>query len=409
MIRELYINKVNEIALNVTQTKVDSIRKKSITKSGCRVYDNGYIGVSGTLGEATEETWKSAIKNLDNKVKYKFEPEKNKKQSRDLRKSKLTTEEFLKKTEELLKVVEIEFSDFSFSNKVKMIETENIIKNDVGLEYINIDKYFEIELVVKEKSSINVFDTCICYSGREFNVDNILNDIRKQLGAYRNKVDLPEVEELPVIMNFSSFNKKIIESLNEISIGKNTSIFSDKMGKEVFSKDFTVYVDRSDDNFMLPFFDAEGTTIAEDKFALIDSGVIKYGYSSKESADEFDVPNTAAALAEYDEVPTIYGSSMYEARFAAKCSTKNLKEIIGDKDAIFAVFMEGGDCTNEGDFASPVQMAYLVRNGKFIGKLPEFSVSGNIYNMFGKDYLGQSIDKPYFGDHAMVINMKINK
>ena len=33
MVRELYINKINEVALNVTQSKVDSIRKKTIIKS----------------------------------------------------------------------------------------------------------------------------------------------------------------------------------------------------------------------------------------------------------------------------------------------------------------------------------------------------------------------------------------
>ena len=53
-------------------------------------------------------------------------------------------------------------------------------------------------------------------------------------------------------------------------------------------------------------------------------------------------------------------------------------------------------------------MSYLIRNGKVVGRLPEFSVYGNIYEMFGEDYLGQKLsDKCYNGDTAMVINMNI--
>ena len=47
---------------------------------------------------------------------------------------------------------------------------------------------------------------------------------------------------------------------------------------------------------------------------------------------------------------------MVEIRLTAKSGDKTLAEILGDKDAVYTVFMEGGDCTNEGDFASPVQI-----------------------------------------------------
>ena len=60
MVKELYQIKTRELALNITNGQVDSVRKKNITKSGCRVYENGCIGVSGVLGEPTEENWKKA-------------------------------------------------------------------------------------------------------------------------------------------------------------------------------------------------------------------------------------------------------------------------------------------------------------------------------------------------------------
>lgn len=60
MVKELYQVITREISLNITNGEIDSVRKKNLTKSGCRVYDCGYIGVSGVLGEPTEETWQAA-------------------------------------------------------------------------------------------------------------------------------------------------------------------------------------------------------------------------------------------------------------------------------------------------------------------------------------------------------------
>lgn len=50
MVKELYQTILRETSLNVTSGEIDSIRKKSITKSGCRVYDGSYLGVSRRPG-----------------------------------------------------------------------------------------------------------------------------------------------------------------------------------------------------------------------------------------------------------------------------------------------------------------------------------------------------------------------
>ena len=60
MIKELYQQTVREVSLNVSAGRVESLRKKNVTKSGCRVYDNGYIGVAGCLGQPTADTWAAA-------------------------------------------------------------------------------------------------------------------------------------------------------------------------------------------------------------------------------------------------------------------------------------------------------------------------------------------------------------
>ena len=41
-----YIKKLEEISINIVQSNIESIRKKNITKTGFRVYENGFIGIA---------------------------------------------------------------------------------------------------------------------------------------------------------------------------------------------------------------------------------------------------------------------------------------------------------------------------------------------------------------------------
>lgn len=404
MIKELYQIKIKETALNVTQTNIDSIRKKNITKSGCRVYKDGFIGVAGTFGEATDETWARAIKNLELKIPYECDASKDKKRSRDLRKLNITSEEFVEKTEKLLDSFRKEFPEIIFGNKIILSETEISLKNDAGLDYVNYDEIVNIELYFKHINSINVMDSFVEYSGRDsFDIDKILEEVRQQIKAFNNPVQLPNLEKAIIIAD-ASFLGKIYESLNGEKLGRKTSIFSNKLETKAFSDKFTLYSDLSDEGYHSPFFDAEGSILENDNCLLIENGVILRGYTDKKKSKEFGFENTASASAGYDDVPTLG-----MAKISAKKSDSSFVDLAGDELVIFPVVASGGDCTNDGDFATPVQMAYLMQNGKYIGKLPEFSVSGNIYEMFGEDFIGVSKDKFAFNRNLALCKMKINK
>jgi len=404
MIRELYQRTVREIALNVTQSKIDSVRKKNITKSGCRVYDDGFVGIEGTLGEPAQETWEAAEKNLGRKIAYPYDPEKNRKRIRDSRNTELNNESFMARSDELLGELRKRFPEFIFSNKIKLIETEVTLKNDAGLDYSDIDRYAEVGLIVKHVDSVNIFDTFIGYAGRIFNKEQIISETNEQYEAFKRTAEIPGGDKVQVVLGFQEIAAKLYESLNGEALGRNVSIFKDKIGKKTFHEDFTVLADRSADNYGVSFFDFEGSTLPNDRMALIKNGYILHGYTDKKNAADFNMPNTASAIGNYDDVPALGG-----AYLTVEPSERKLEQLLGGKNSILVVMMSGGDCTNEGNFASPVQMAYLFKNGKIAGRLPEFAVSGSIYDMFGADYIGQSSDKPYFSDHLLVTKMKIAK
>ncbi|MDP2867095.1 MAG: peptidase U62, partial [Elusimicrobiota bacterium] len=48
--------------------------------------------------------------------------------------------------------------------------------------------------------------------------------------------------------------------------------------------------------------------------------------------------------------------------------------------------------TNEGGFGTPAQVAFLMKDGKLVGRLPQLQLSSTVYDMYGKDFLGVSSD-----------------
>ncbi len=403
MIKELYKKIIKETSLNVTQSRIDSVRKKTITKSGCRVYSNGYIGIAGTLGEPTEDTWKRAEANLSAKIPYISEPEKDMKRIRDFRKLNISDKEFTSNMENILDTLHKEYPDFIFSNKINMVETEISMTNDAGLRYINYDKTIDIELLIKHVDSLNIFDTVIFKQSRYLDDKTILIMAKEMIEGYRNKVDLPEKKKNLVIVQENELLGKIEEELNGEAIGRGTSLFNEKMNLKAFNEKVTIYQDSTDKMFHTPFFDMEGVVNENDKYNLIEKGVIKSAYTDKKSSIEFSMPLTGAASGSYDEVPALSG-----AMLSIESSGKTLKELLNGELAILVIAASGGDFTSEGNFASPVQMAMITDGEHIIGRLPEFNISGNLYEMFGEDFVGVSEGKPFIDEHVLAIKMKIN-
>lgn len=401
MVKELYKEVMNEISISVIGTRIDAIRKKNLTKCGCRIYDNGFVGIAGCYGEPTEETWKLALKNLELQTPYPYEPEKSKERIRDLRNINLTEEEYIHDMEKLLGILEKEYPQFLLNNKMSFTETEVTLSNDEGLHYVNYDKTIDMALLVKHKDSVNVMDSFIAYISREYDFDVMLQEARDSLNGYLQNSTLPQ-DRMPVIFQQEEVLRKFSESLNGESFGKGISLFCDKMNTKAFHEEFSLCQNRSEDMYHVPFFDMEGTVSEGDLFTLIDHGTIKYAFTDKKTAATLSLPLTGAAGGQYDDVPSLSGPSLQIAY-----DSRTLKELLRGELAVLAKITSGGDFTNSGEFAAPIQDAYLTDGERILGRLPELSVTGKLYEMFGDDYIGCSGDKPFLASHLLVVRMKV--
>ncbi len=112
MVKELYQTILRETSQR-HQRRNRLHSKKSITKSGCRVYRDGFLGIAGTLGEPTANVWAQAEANLARQIPCPWGPETGKRRT-CRRGAAMDAGRFLQLSEQLLKTLGQDFpSSFS--------------------------------------------------------------------------------------------------------------------------------------------------------------------------------------------------------------------------------------------------------------------------------------------------------
>lgn len=393
---ELLKIRYKETAAKIQNTKIDAIRMKDIVKKGARVHNNGFIGIAGALGDVPDnELLAKAEENLSIQIPYPYEIETSHKDHRTLNANPMHSKELFEHAENILTTLSTEFEDFDFSEKIATSEFEYHYTNSNGLDLKYEDAYFELGLVLKEKSSANLFDGFLMYKGRNFNAEKFISFNRECLNAYRNSVDLPEESKMPVFfLEFSEMIGMLNRSFNGEKYATGSSLFSGKLGEQLFNSKINISQNFDSETVFRPFFDHEGCHLPNDHVPMIESGKFVNVFTDKRTATNFNLPHTGAASGEYDGTPNLAMTTLH-----FKTDSESIPAALGNQKAIFVVVAAGGDFTPDGSYASPVQVSFLFDGEKFIGKLPEFQIRGHLNSLLGDDYIGTFESPLYLGDH----------
>jgi PmbA protein len=260
-------------------------------------------------------------------------------------------------------------------------------------------------LLLKESSSTGIMDTFFAVTERELNKEKIIDAVDQVIKAYKNKVELP-AENLPIIIDQSTLTRLFLRDLNGKMVGNKASLFQEQFNKKLFSENFNLRIANNPQETFSPEFDLEGSIVEPENQVLIDSGVIKRPYTDKRTAHKYGFENTGCAGGAYDSIP-----ALRPCHLEIVPGNKSLKSLLNGKKGILIGIASGGDFTSDGRFASPVQVAYLTDGEKLLGRLPEITISGSIFDFFADDFVGVSSDKIYVaGDERLaVVNLKVDK
>jgi PmbA protein len=405
MEKEFYTIHEKQTSITVTNSAIEAIRNKDITKTGCRVYENGLIGISGIVGEADQDTLlEQAKQNLSLKIPYTADLSSNQQITLNQIEDETSSQQVLADLEEILSIAREKYSDFILSNKVNIEETTTTLTNTKGTHLSHTTKFFLVQLLAREEKSSSIFDTFVFGIWKTWDKFAVLKSIEDALIGYRTEFSLPATKKLPVVFMMSSGTQlldKFSSDLNGNKIGKDVSTFSPYMGQLKFNENFTLFQDHTGAMFN-PFFDAEGVICENYKYPFIEKGVLKAGYTDKQTAAKLNLPMTGSSGSSYDGVPTLAPPTLN-----IESSGKTLKELLQGEVGLYVIMASGGDFTPDGHYASPVQLAMLTDGEKFLGRVPEFEISSHVFDLFGKDFVGVSQDHPFNGLPALVVNMEI--
>lgn len=380
MQKEIIRQKSCQYSVNITANKVDSLRKVVEETTTIRVYENGFVGIAGQLGDVDmNELEKQAIENLENKVPYPCELTENVQKEVDNTKDILNKDEFVKTCQHLVARLSAECPDFLFSNKIKYYEKEQDYQNTVGTHLKDKSNYVVFTIIIKNKQTANIMDMAYVDEINDYCEDKVVEDIKLLCDTFNKEADIKD-GKYKVISMEGSFLSNGLEHLMGEMYANQASLFKGKLNEQILSDKLSIL---KESDISTPFFDAEGTVLDDSNRYLVKDGKFVATIANKKIAKQYGIPRIACSGATYDSTPSISGSGIL-----ANNSASDLSEIIGNDKAILIVEASGGDMTTSGDWATPVQMSFLIENGKLVGKLPPLNATANIFDMLGKDYLG---------------------
>ncbi|HRW93037.1 MAG TPA: metallopeptidase TldD-related protein [Thermotogota bacterium] len=406
MIKEIFQEKIEEISIQVEQTRVDAIRTKDISRNALRLMDGKCIGIAGSLGKLDENRLKEqAQASLKLEIPYPFAPSEN---SHDHRKVELELpdeKDWVLEIERFLQKLEKAQPGFTFSQKINRGKKHVSLQNSRNLELRSEVSFLEIGFAVKDKNSKNIMDAFYFAEPRKWNPEAILDEINRLFDAYQKPAQI-EPGKIPVV--FLGMDEVILEKfkleLNGLSYGTGASIFSGKMGEKLFHEKLTLSQSRNpDDGFSGSFFDFEGVVNPGLRYPLIQGGVLQAPFTDRKRSATYNLPLTGSSGGEYDAVPGIKSPHLW-----FQPGKETMQQLLGDRPAVFAWVAMGGDYTADGHFACPVQTSLLFDGKKFLGRLPALNISSHLYKMFGEDFIGVSSDDMFSQSPSKMVAMELD-
>ena len=404
MEKEKYTQKSIYSNVKIVENKIVSFDKTNAIEYSFRVYKDGLAGIHYQQGKMSDkEGYAKAEKNLKLNRPYPFELEKGVR-SRDKMEKPLTDEELMSTAEKLLKYLHKKYPDYTFEGNVGTSIWEEEAVNSKGMDYHAKDGNSSIFISFKHKDSKDISDGYINFTQRTLKLRSFYKIADNYLENFTKMVDMPK--ECIIVDKYYDYTGKLRESLSLEKLKLGTSLLSGKVGQQVFSEDLSVFHDVTDKNtWMASFWDGDGIVPKNDKVCFIKNGKILRGYCDKKIAKKFRTKTTGNAGFNYSDVP---GGSF--VTMTLKIGNKSVKELLNGKLGIIPVQSYGGGFKEKGEYTMPVQIGLLTDGEKILGRVPPFTMSTNMFDMFGKDFLGVAkFNKEIFNDKVMLFKCQVGK
>ncbi len=181
-----------------------------------------------------------------------------------------------------------------------------------------------------------------------------------------------------------------LKAINGAAIAKESSFLKDKMGQPIFSDEVTI-LDTPNHfrGLRSKPFDAEG--IRGNEISLVENGVLKSWLLDTATAKQLNLKNNGRASRGISSSPTPTHTNVRIR--PGKTDTADLLKNV--KNGIYITDMMGfGANTVSGDFSQGAS-GFLIENGEIKHPVNEFTIAGNLNDMFKNITLGNDLTYKY--------------
>ena len=117
---------------------------------------------------------------------------------------------------------------------------------------------------------------------------------------------------------------------------------------------------------------------------------------------EYNIPHTGPAYDSFSDIPGAGGLNLRIAR-----SGKTVKELLDGRLCVVPVDFTSSGFNEKGEYTMLIQNSLLFDGEKVLGRLPEFKIASTVFDMFGKDFIGVSSDRPIYYDKQLLVRVNI--
>lgn len=410
---ELFKESNNCIKLKSRNGLIKSRMKSSFTKLGLRRFHNNEIYDFNYFGEIDAKSFIQSNQPQSNLgLPLDFSPKEFKSQewtAHGYNPSRTNSfESEILKLEKLLDPYRDRFSfegSFSLSHRILSIEDSN--EQNLVSKWLKSNCWYSI----KRLGSATISDAYIWSDSDKVDFSFFAESAKKMLSHYDQKASLPKEATYPVLFAQSESAEGTLFNLIKRSLiadrfFQGGGLFTGMLGQKVFHESFSL-VDahiRPDLGVYSPF-DGEGFIRENSELSLIESGVLKNVIANQSLAQKYKVPATGNGLKTFDSSPRTNYHSV-QLKPGTESTESILKRL---PHSIVIMVSGGGDFTDMGDYAEPVEFAYLLEHGELVGRLPALTVKSRVQDMFDSNLVGIANDNYFKSNHSpsIIMNMQV--
>lgn len=378
--------KINDrsFTISVNASEINEVREKNIERNSVQIFKDGKVYSANSVGNEDLESVKNrALENEVGSINYDYEYQATKQINANSGKN-LNNAELMNIASEFTNKVQTELPNFLLSGKIESLQSSKSIKNNQGGDYSDVQNQLGGFFVLKQKGSPNIMDSILPFEGKGGSFD--VPEFSQFLEMHKNFDNVVEVEKgrYPVVFLMNeAFYSKVAESCHPDIYHQNAGLYSGKLGQKLFNERINFSDIRHNVDFnTFHQFDDEGTKL-DLKLPLIENGIFKNVFYDQKSAKKYGAQSTGNGRREFNSNIT---PRTFALRFESTGETLNQIYQKHEK-VIVAVLAGGGDTTSNGTFSSPMQVGFVVENGKILGRANQVSLTNHIEKMMGDDFI----------------------